>query len=121
MLKRFKIILPIFLVSSLYATDGATLVKNNGCLSCHAIASKKTAPAFAGIARRNTMMFQSNAKQTIIHTIQNGSHGKYPMFSNNTMPSFKNFNNGELNSIAEYILSQASKAKRHGGMGKGCN
>ena len=106
----------------LFAQSAETLIEQNGCLSCHAIASKKAAPAFAGIAKRNMRFEGSGAKEVIMNSIANGSKGKYPMFADMEMPSFKNFSKEELSSIADYILSQSSKARCNAkghGMGQG--
>ena len=96
---KFKFILITSLITTgLFAnsTDGYQLIKNNGCLSCHAIASKKSAPAFAGIAKRNTKFYGSGAKTVIIRSIKNGSKGKYPYFNNTAMPAFDNLTLKEL-------------------------
>jgi len=115
-----KILLMGFLVaSSLYASSAEDLIDQNGCLACHAVASKKSAPAFAGIGMRNKRFEGTNAKAIIISSIKNGSKGKYPYFSNTAMPAFTNFSDAELSIIADYILAQSSKAKGHGGMGQG--
>jgi len=118
-----KILLMGFLVAStLYAGSAEDLIDKNGCLACHAVASKKAAPAFAGIGMRNKRFEGTNAKATIISSIKNGSKGKYPYFSNTAMPAFTNFSDAELNIVADYILLQSSKAKGHGnGMRRGVN
>jgi cytochrome c551/c552 len=105
--------------TSVYASSAEDLIKQNGCLACHAIASKKAAPAFAGIGMRNKRFEGDNAKATIMNSIKNGSKGKYPYFRNSAMPAFSNLSDAELSTIADYILSQSSKAKCHAGMGNG--
>ncbi len=101
-------------------------MEKNGCLTCHAVASKKSAPAFAGIGMKNKRFEGSNAKTAIMNSIKNGSRGKYPMFANSAMPAFKNLSQKELSILADYILEQSAKvqcnckAKAHGmGMGRG--
>jgi len=93
-------------------------MQNNGCFACHAIASKKTAPAFAGIGKRNKRFEGDHAKANIMNSIKNGSHGRYPYFANkNSMPDYPNFSESELSTLADYILAQSFKAKAaHGGM-----
>jgi len=86
------------------------------------VASKKAAPAFAGIGKRNKRFEGDNAKTTIMNSIKNGSKGKYPMFSDSAMPAFPNFSQEELSTLADYILAQSSKAQCKGkghGMGRG--
>lgn len=113
-----KTVLSLILLSGvLFADTAQELVNNNGCLTCHAVASKKNAPAFAGIAKRNKKFLGDGAKDSIMSSIKNGSKGKYPRFSNSAMPAYGNLGDEELNTLAEWILSQSSKAKC-GGMGK---
>jgi len=118
-----KISILILVNVSLFAAGNAEdLIEQNGCLACHAVASKKAAPAFAGIGMRNKRFEGDNAKATIINSIQNGSKGKFPMFSDSAMPAYPQLNDEELSTLADYILAQSSKAKGHGGgqgMGRG--
>ena len=102
-------------VSSLWGADGATLAKENGCMACHQIQGKKSAPAFRGIANRNLRFNGSNAKAAIIRSIKHGSQGKYPKFAGAQMPPFPQLSAADLNTLADWILSQA----RRGGMGRG--
>ena len=106
--------------SSVYAGDSAeNIIAKNNCMSCHNIMGMKAAPPFAGIAYRNTR-WGSNAKESIMNSIKNGSSGKYPMFANTKMPSFSNLTQNELSTVADWILSQASNMGTMGrcGMGK---
>jgi len=119
MLKSKILLIGLFIGSSVFANSAQELIDQNGCLACHAVASKKAAPAFAGIAMRNKRFEGANAKTTIMNSIKNGSKGKYPYFSNSAMPPFSNLSDAELSTIADYILAQSSKAQGHGGMGKG--
>ena len=90
-----------------FASDAAkTLVEKNGCMSCHNIMGMKKAPPFAGIAWRHSHTSQS-AKAILKSSIKNGSHGKYPMFSNTKMPAFSHLNNKELDTLAAWVLSQS--------------
>jgi cytochrome c551/c552 len=105
---------------SLFAANSAeSLIEQNGCLACHAVASKKAAPAFAGIAMRNKRFEGANAKMVIMNSIKDGSSEKYRMFSGSAMPAFSNLSEEDLSTLADYILSQSSKAKMQGkGRGK---
>ena len=106
--------------STLLAQNAETIMKQNGCLSCHAVASKKSAPAFAGIAMRNKRFEGARAKEAIMEAIKKGSKGKYRMFAGSQMPAFPNLTQKELATLADYILAQSSKARcRHGGRGHG--
>ncbi len=86
------------------------------------MASKKAAPAFADLGKRNRRFEGANAKTTIMNSIQNGLSGKYPMFSESAMPPFANLSQEELSTLADYILAQSFKAHGRGngrGMGQG--
>ena len=100
--------------SCLFANSAQTILDDNGCLACHAIASKKMAPAFAGIGKRNKRFEGANAKTVIMNSIKNGSKGKYRHFANSSMPKFPNLSQKELSTVANFILSQSSKAKQCG-------
>jgi cytochrome c551/c552 len=119
MLKYKILLMGLFVGSSLLANSAESLIQQNGCLACHAVASKKAAPAFAGIGMRNKRFEGANAKATIMNSIKNGSKGKYPYFSQSAMPAFSGLSDADLSTIADYILAQSSKAKGHGGMGQG--
>ena len=95
------------------AQSAQELIEANGCSACHALASKKSAPAFAGIGKRNKMQSGSNAKGTIMKSIKNGSSGKYPMCADSKMPAYPNLSSQELATLSDYILSQSPKAKGH--------
>jgi len=118
---KHLLITALLISQAAWAQDAQTILQSNGCLNCHAIASKKAAPAFAGIAKRNRRFEGANAKATIMNAIKNGSKGKYPMFADSAMPAFKNLSSEELSTLADYILAQASKANcqgHGGGMGR---
>jgi len=106
-----SLIVSLFFCVSLFASTADELITQNGCLACHALASKKNAPAFAGIGRKNQRFYGSNAKAVIAKSIKNGSSGKYPRFSDTSMPAFGNLSNEDLGILADYILSQSSKAR----------
>lgn len=110
-----KIFITTLLLSGvLFAQSAQKIINENGCLACHAVASKKAAPAFAGIGKRNKRFEGSNAKVTIMNSIKNGSQGKYPMFANSAMPPFGNLSQNDLSILADYILTQSSKAQCKG-------
>jgi len=51
-----------------------------------------------------------------MESIKNGSKGKYPPFADTQMPPFPSLSAAELNTLAEWILSQK---RRGGGRGMG--
>ena len=107
----------LILTATLFAQSAQNILETNGCFACHAVASKKSAPAFAGIAKRNKRFNADNAQASIINGIKNGSEGKYRHFTG-VMPAFPHLDNESLRTVADYILAQSSKAK---GQGQGCN
>jgi len=122
-----KIILTLSLVavvatSSLFADSAKEIIEKNGCMSCHNIMGMKDAPPFAGISWRSSRL-GSDAKETLKHSIKNGSQGKYPMFSNTKMPAFSNISEKDLDTLATWILSQSSNMNNNmmGKCGAGMN
>ncbi|AKF25297.1 hypothetical protein YH65_07765 [Sulfurovum lithotrophicum] len=104
--------LTAMIATSVFAGDPAqTLIEKNKCMSCHNIMGMKDAPPFAGIAWRNSRINANTAKATLKNSIKNGSHGKYPMFSNTRMPSFSHLSDKELDTLATWVLSQAQNMK----------
>ncbi len=103
-----------------FAQDAQTLLQKNGCMACHNIVGPKSAPAFAGIARRNLRWYDlKTAKTNISNAIINGSKGKYPRFTNIAMPSFPNIDKNDLKNITDYIISLQNRyynGQRRGAM-----
>jgi len=115
-----KIIYMIWLLcSALLAGSVEDILNQNGCMECHNVMGKKSAPAFRGIARKSSRFYSSNAKTTIINSIKNGSVGKYRQFAGTQMPPYKNLTEQELDAIAEWILAQGQGATGRGGRGNG--
>ncbi|MFK5881393.1 MAG: cytochrome c [Sulfurospirillum sp.] len=119
-MKKIVLVLGVVgLFSMVFAADAQTLLKQNGCMVCHNIMGKKTAPAFMGVARRNIRFEGVNAKANIINSIKHGSKGKYRYFPDAQMPPFPNISDEDLNTIATYILSLNSNRQRGMRKGKG--
>lgn len=115
-----KIILLTALVSSMLFAQGVQeIIDANGCLACHAVASKKTAPAFAGIAKKNKRFDSTNAKSNIMNSIKNGSKGKFRRFADTEMPAYPHLSDAELSLVADYILSVRGRGGNGNGQG-GC-
>jgi cytochrome c len=104
-------------LSLLHAESGAELAQKNGCMACHQVTGQKSAPAFRGVANRNLRFNGSSAKTSIMESIKKGSKGKYPNFNGAQMPPYPNIPDTELNTLADWILSQG--VRRGGGMGRG--
>lgn len=117
-----KLILGFSLIGLLATTAFASataqeLIQANNCMSCHNVMGMKDAPPFAGIAWRSSR-WGDNSKQTLMNSIKNGSHGKYPMFSNTQMPSFKYLSDKDLDTLATWVMSQSSNGMMKCGGGK---
>ncbi len=105
----------IGIFSMVFATDAQTLLNQNGCMACHNIMGQKTAPAFMGVARKNLRRNSyADAKENIINSIKNGSKGKYRYFPDAQMLPFPSISNGDLDTIADYILSLGNKRGMRG-------
>ena len=114
------IVVAVALSGIIFASSGEELVNKYGCMACHAIAGKKSAPGLAGIANKNIHLKGDNAKSVIINSIKNGSKGKYRRFASSAMPSYKQLSDKEISNIADYILSLAPRAKEIHKNGGGC-
>lgn len=120
MMKKTFLVLSTLSLTLLAAPSGAELAEKYGCTACHAIASKKEAPPFRGIANRNRRFYGSEAKAHIMQSIQKGSKGQYRRFGDKEMPPFPNLTLAELNTLADWILVQGGRGGGHGrGMGRG--
>ncbi len=110
MIKRL-ILTTVATSTILFASSTEDFVKLNGCMECHNIMGQKQAPAFKGVAKKNTKLFGSDAKVNIINGIKNGSQGKYRKFKHTSMPEYNYFTANELDKIATWILEQYNKNK----------
>jgi len=102
------------------------VVSDSGCMSCHQVmGTSGKAPAFRGIARKNSRWYGESAKDKIMESIAKGSKGKYPRFNNTPMPSHPSLNQAQLEEIATWILSSwqggngRGMGRGNGGMGNG--
>lgn len=111
---RTILFLTVFCVSLFSKEVMPETIKQNGCLTCHAIKWKKTAPAFTGIARRNKTGSSAIAKRKIQNSIKYGSKGKYPNFRSSAMPPYGHLSVYELNLISSWILSLDDGRKSRG-------
>jgi len=82
------------------ANDGATLLKDSGCLSCHAKAEKIVGPAFLSIADK--YRGDKDAVASLVQSIQNGSKGKWGRIP---MPPHSNISQEDLKTLARYVLA----------------
>lgn len=83
-----------------HASDGQTLLQNNGCLSCHAKAEKVVGPSYLSIAEK--YKGDKDAVATLVQSIQNGSRGKWGRVP---MPAHASMSQDDLKSVARHILS----------------
>ncbi len=101
-------------LSQIEAKSATTLIKENGCLSCHGITTRKDAPPFAAIAMRASR-WSTNPKAWLKSRIRNGSSGRYMNFAGAKMPAFKNLSDRDLDKIASWILSKRASWQRNRG------
>lgn len=81
--------------------DAMALLKNHGCLSCHAIDHKVVGPAYHDVAARYASDPQALAG--IASSIQHGSSGKW---GDIPMPPFAQLSAQELQALTTFILHQ---------------
>ncbi|PQA83697.1 hypothetical protein C5F52_09750 [Limnohabitans sp. TS-CS-82] len=82
------------------ANDGATLLKDSGCLSCHAKAEKIVGPAFLSIADK--YRGDKEAVASLVQSIQNGSKGKWGRIP---MPAHSSISQDDLKTLARHVLA----------------
>ena len=82
------------------AADGDTLLKDGGCLSCHAKAEKVVGPAFLSVADK--YRGDKDAVATLVQSIQNGSKGKWGRMA---MPPHASISQDDLKTLARHVLA----------------
>lgn len=88
------------LVGAAQANDGETILKDNGCLSCHAKADKVVGPAYLAVADK--YRGDKDAVAGLVQSIQNGSKGKWGRIP---MPPHPSMSQDDLKTVARYVLS----------------
>lgn len=83
------------------STDAKALAVKMGCLNCHQIDNKILGPAFKDVAKKYAGKADGLAKVT--HQITNGGMGQWGPIP---MPPFKQLSSSEVNTLAEWVLSQ---------------
>ena len=83
-----------------HAADGDTLLKDSGCLSCHAKAEKVVGPAFLSVAYKYRS--DKDAVATLVQSIQNGSKGKWGRMP---MPPHASISQDDLKTLARHVLA----------------
>ena len=82
------------------ASDAEIVLKDNGCLSCHAKAEKVVGPAYLAVADK--YRGDKDAVAGIVQSIQNGSKGKWGRVP---MPPHSSMSQDDLKTVARYILA----------------
>lgn len=82
------------------ASDAETLLKESGCLSCHAKAEKIVGPAFLSIADK--YRGDKDAVASLVQSIQNGSKGKWGRIP---MPAHSSISQDDLKTLARHVLA----------------
>ena len=83
------------------AKVASALLKDNACLSCHAIDHKVVGPAYHDVAAKYANDPQALAR--VMSSIQHGGSGKW---GDVPMPPFAQLSSDDLKSLATFIMSQ---------------
>lgn len=83
------------------AKEASVLLKDNACLSCHAIDHKVVGPAYHDVAAKYANDPQALVR--IMSSIQHGGSGKWGAVP---MPPFAQLSPDDLKSLATFIMSQ---------------
>lgn len=99
---KIRMLAPLLLAlcASAHASDGDTLLQNNGCLSCHAKAEKVVGPAFVSVAEK--YKGDKDAVASLVQSIQNGSKGKWGRVP---MPPHSSIGQDDLKALARHVLA----------------
>lgn len=83
------------------AKVASALLKDNACLSCHAVDHKVVGPAYHDVAAKYANDPQALAR--VMSSIQHGGSGKW---GDVPMPPFAQLSSDDLKSLATFIMSQ---------------
>jgi len=97
--------------SALMAKNAPELLHKNGCMKCHNVMGIKSAPSFFMIAKMHSGWF-GVSKKGIAKSIKYGSYGKYPMFANASMPSYRKLSDKDIGVMTDWIAAQNSRGMR---------
>ena len=77
------------------------LLKASGCTACHAMDEKVVGPAFQSIATKYAG--QSDAVDSMVQSVRNGSRGKWGRIP---MPPHSSLSNDDLKKLVSWVLAQ---------------
>ena len=75
------------------------LANKNGCLGCHAMATKLVGPAYKDVAAKYAG--QADAQALVMQSIRNGSVGKWGELP---MPAHPKLSDADLKKLATWVL-----------------
>lgn len=81
--------------------SGERVARKHGCISCHGITQKKMGPALRAIAKR----YEDDEEQ-IKRSIRSGTRDRWEEANHARMPSFRDLNDTELESVTSWIMEQ---------------
>ena len=84
------------------ALANKALAEKQGCLACHAAATKLVGPAYRDVAAKYTG--DANASAVLVQSIRNGGAGKWGEMA---MPPQKQVSEADAKKIARWILDGA--------------
>jgi cytochrome c len=86
-------------ILALPAQANEALARKNGCLGCHAVATKLVGPAYKDVAAKYAG--QADAQALLVQSIRNGSVGKWGELP---MPAHPKLSDADLKKLASWIL-----------------
>ena len=98
--RTFYLTVALLTTISSAAHANRALAEKNGCLGCHAVASKLVGPAFQDVAAKYAG--QSDAKEKLAQSIRSGSVGKWGEVP---MPAQAKLSQADAKKLATWILN----------------
>lgn len=96
---HFALFLSAGLVTA-QAQANEALANKSGCLGCHAVAVKLVGPAYKDVAAKYAG--QADAQTTLMHSIRNGSVGKWGELPMSANPKISD---ADLKKLATWVLT----------------
>jgi len=98
-IKLLAMSVALLAAGSTAAQAGEDLARQNNCLACHQIQSKRVGPAFAAVAER--FAGQEGAADYLAQAIRNGGRGRWGAIP---MPAQPQVDEQEARELAQWIL-----------------
>lgn len=92
----------LMVAGSVFAEDGAALLKKNNCMGCHKMEGKLVGPGFADVAKK--YKGDAGAEAKLEAKVANGGAG---VWGSMPMPAMKNVKAEDIKTMVSFILAQA--------------